>query len=125
MKDTRDEELEDFIEDWHWDKKSRELARQIGSFLFQFVDYLEEKGLSERTIWKHVDNCWSIGKFECDYGYHESFSPAIFASEEPSHLYEFRRKMSSSKYAVNSYKATWRKLSRYVRSLGYKDEDDE
>ena len=37
----------------------------------------------------------------------------------PSHLYEFKRKVSDSKYAVASYKSTWRKLGRYVRSLGY------
>jgi len=34
---------------------------------------------------------------------------------------EFRRKVSDSKYALNSYRATWRKLERYVLSLGYEE----
>jgi hypothetical protein len=38
---------------------------------------------------------------------------------KPSFLVEFKRKVSDSRYAVDSYKATWRKLARYVRSLGY------
>jgi len=61
-----------------------------------------------------------IGKFVCSYGYYDKFSPEIFAGE-PSYLYEFRRRVSDSRYAVASYKATWRKLVRYVRSLGYGD----
>jgi hypothetical protein len=112
------QELEAFIEDWYWDEASHEFARQVGAFLFEFIDYLATTGLSERTLRKHVDNCWCIGKLECDYGYHDTFSPAIF-SGGPSFLYEFKRKMSDSKYAVASYQATWRKLARYVRSLGY------
>lgn len=113
-----DDELEEFIEDWYWDEASHEFARQLGAFLFGFLDELHTTGLSERTWQKHVDNCWLIGKFVCDYGYHDTFSPAIFAGE-PSYLYEFRRKVSSSKSAVDSYKATWRKLARYVQSQGY------
>jgi hypothetical protein len=117
------EELEDFITDWHWDRKSRKLAREMGKFLFQFIDYLEKQGFTERTIRKHADNCWSIGKLECDYGYHKKFSPEIFYGDEPSYLFEFKRKFSDSKYAVSSYKTTWRKLVRYVKSLGYEDNE--
>lgn len=117
----KDQEIEDFIEDWYFDQPSYEFARQLCLFFFQFIDTMEEEGLSAQTIQKHLDNCWSIGKLECDYGYHETFSPTIFLCE-PSFLSEFRRKYSDSKYAINSYKTTWRKLRKYVTSLGYTEE---
>ena len=115
---NEEQELEEFIQDWYWDEQSHEFARQVGTLLFQFMDYLETTGLSERTIRKHIDNCWGIGWLECGYGYHDTFSPEIFLGG-PSFTIEFKRKLSDSKYAVASYKATWRKLARYVRSLGY------
>jgi hypothetical protein len=108
------QELEEFIRDWYYDKPSHEFARQLGAFLFQFLDYLESTGLSRQTLRKHSGNCWCIGKFECDYGDHNTFSPAIFLGG-PKYLYEFKRKVSDSKDAVNSYTATWRKLERYVQ----------
>ncbi len=116
MKKTVNEELENFIQDWHWDKASHKYASDIGLFLLQFMDHLEKSGLSERTIRKHVDNCWCIGHLECSYGYNKKFSPSIFNGNEPDFLYEFKRKMSNSKYAVDSYSATWRKLVKYVES---------
>ena len=69
------EELEDFIQDWHWDKKSHRFARALGTYLFQFLDSLSAQGISERTIRKHWDNCWSIGILECQYGYRKAFKP--------------------------------------------------
>ena len=119
-----DDELEEFIQDWHWNKKSHGFARETAAFLFEFIDSLVDTGLSQRTIAKHIDNCWSIGILECLYGYHDTFSPDIFLDEEPSHLYEFKRRYSDSKYAIASYRATCRKLAKYVKSLGYTDEDE-
>jgi hypothetical protein len=118
MADSATQELERFIEDWYWDEPSHELARQMGTFLLQFLDYLQTTGLSERTMRKHTNNCWCIGWLVCSYGYHDAFSPKIFGGG-PSHLFEFKRKVSDSKYTVASYRATWRKLARYVRALGY------
>lgn len=120
MKNEGNEELEEFIENWYWDKKSYKFAKELGLFLFQFLDNIEQKGLSDRTISKHTDNCWSIGYLECNYGFHKRFTPEIFACEEADYLYEFERKFSDSKYAINSYKSTWRKLSLYVKSQEYK-----
>ncbi len=111
------EEFEDFIRDWHYDKKSHKFAQETGKFLFQFIDSLKKQGLSERTIRQHTDNCWCIGVFECQYGFNDKFSPNIFMYEEASYVYDFERKHSNSKYAINSYKATWRKLAKYVNSL--------
>ncbi len=122
MNKVEKEKLEYFIEDWHWDKKSRKIARQMGELIFQFINHLKEQGLSERTIRKHESNCWNIGKFECDYGYNNSLSPSLFADEESDYLNEFKKKVSDSASAVNSYKATTKKLARYVKSLGYKAE---
>ena len=114
----QDEALEDFIMDWYYDEESHELARQMGSLLLDFILHLEENGLSEKTIRKHRGNCWLIGKFECDYGYHDTFSPRIFL-RGAGHLYVFERKVSRSRNAVNSYKVTGRKLAKYVKSLGF------
>jgi len=110
-----DDELEEFIMDWYWDDASHEFARRLGSFLFDFLDDLAAAGLSDRTWRKHMNNSWLIGNFVCSYGYHDTFSPEVFAGE-PSYLNEFKRKVSESEYAVSSYKATWRKLGRYARS---------
>jgi hypothetical protein len=112
------QELEGYIQDWHWDDASHEFARQMGAFLFQFLDHLETSGLSRQTMRKHESNCWSIGWLESSYGYHDTFVPDIFLGG-PSYLTEFERKVSDSHYAVNSYQATWRKLERYILSLGY------
>ena len=110
--------VEQFIKQWSYDERSHEMARQMGRFLLQFLDYLVTTGLSEATLRRHRDNCWAIGKLECDYGYHDTFSPAIFLGE-PAYLYDFKRKFAASKYAVTSYQATWRKLVKFVRSLGF------
>ncbi len=112
------QELEAYIQDWHREDASHEFARQMGTFLFQFLDHLEASGLSRQTMRKHESNCWCIGWLESSYGNHEPFVPDIFLGG-PSYLIEFKRKVSDSHYAVNSYQATWRKLERYVLSLGY------
>ena len=114
--DVAQVELEAFIHDWYWDPASHEFAHQMGQFLFEFLDDVDAEGLSERTIHKHTNNCWLIGKFTCDYGYRETFSPGIFRGE-PGYLGEFKRKVSDSPAALRSYQATWRKLARYVRRL--------
>ena len=116
--DTSLQKLEAYIQDWHWDEASHEFARQMGTFLFQFIDHLESSGLSERALRKHASNCWLIGWLESNYGYHNSFVPDIFLGG-PSFLTEFKRKVSDSHYAMNSFRATWRKLERYVLALGY------
>jgi hypothetical protein len=124
MTEIDNEELENFIQDWHWDKKSHKFAQQTGKLLFQFINALGKQGLSERTIRKHTDNCWNLGILECQYGYHTKFSPDIFICKDVPHLYEFKKKQSDSKSAIDSYKATWRKLTKYVKALGYKEEAD-
>ncbi|MGC1379043.1 MAG: hypothetical protein WA821_22630 [Anaerolineales bacterium] len=111
-----DEELEEYIEDWYSDDESHEYARQVGAFLFRFFEYLETTGLSRATMHKHESNCWCIGWLECDYGYHDVFTPAIFKGG-PSFITEFEEKISDSTYALKSYEATWRKLEKYVESL--------
>jgi hypothetical protein len=122
-KKTEDnDEIEHFIIDWHWDKKSHNYARELCEFLFTFIADLEQQGLSDKTIRKHVDNCWHIGILECSYGYREKFSPGdVFYSPEAGYIYEFKRKMSDSNYAVNSYKSTWKKIFNYTRNLGLND----
>jgi hypothetical protein len=116
LMDPEEEALEEYIEDWHWDEPSHEFARQVGKFLFAFMDHLATTGLSKTTLRKHESNCWAIGLLECQYGYHDTFSPEIFTGG-PSFLYEFKRKFSDSKYAITSYQTTWRKLDRYARSV--------
>ena len=119
--DDGEAELEEFIADWYWDEASHQFCREMGAFLFAFIDDLiENANLSERTIQKHIDNCWAIGNLTASYGSYDTFSPKIFLSG-PSYLYEFKRKYSGSKSALSSYQATWRKLEKYARSLDYED----
>lgn len=112
------EELEEFIRDWYYDESSHQFAREVGAFLFRFLDDLALSGISEKTLGRHEENCWLIGKFTCDYGYHKAFSPAIFLGG-PGYLPEFKRKVTDAKSAVAAYEATWRKLEGYVRAMGY------
>jgi hypothetical protein len=117
--DSADADLERFIRDWHWDKKSHRYARELGAFLFGFLDELKASGLSPKTLRKHRDNCWLIGSFECRSGwdYEERFAPEdLFELPEPAHEAEFVRKVSDSESALESYRSTWRKLYRYARS---------
>lgn len=112
------DELEEYIQDWHLDEASHEFARLLGAFLFQFYEHMDASGITRKTARKHESNCWCIGWLECSYGYHDTFTPAIFLGG-PSFINEFKRKVSDSNYAVKSYQTTWRKLEKYVRSLGY------
>lgn len=118
MTKEEETELEEFIKDWHWDVQSHTFAIEIGEFLFKFIDKLYSSRLKHKTILKHIENCWSIGKLECDYGYLKSFSPEkVFYSINASYMYEFKRKFGNSNYAVNSYKSTWKKLYKYTKAL--------
>ena len=112
-KKESEENLEYFIEDWHWDNKSHEFARQMALFLFDFFNYLRENGLSVRTLRKHEGNCELIAGFTAGYGYYDEFTPEVFIGE-PDYLSEFKRKVSKSKNAIESYKTTWRKLAKYA-----------
>lgn len=117
-----EQEIENFIGDWYWDDQSHKFAQDLCRFLFQFIDHLTESGLTKKTVRKHLDNCWAIGVFECQYGYRETFSVSeVFFSPEASYEYEFKRKMSDSSYAVNSYLATWKKVYKYAKALGLTD----
>ena len=111
--------VERYIKDWNWDATSHEFALQMGRFLLQFIDGLRSSDLSQATIRKHEDNAYLIGALECDYGYHDTFSPAIFLGRGTAFLYEFKRKMRASKYAIASYKSTWRKIEKYARSVAH------
>ena len=116
-KETVNQRVDTYIKDWNWDAASHEFALQMGAFLLQFMDHLRSSGLSQKTIRKHESNCWLIGAFECDYGYHDAFTPAVFLGGGPAFLYEFKRKVSASQYALESYKSTWRKIKKYARNL--------
>lgn len=117
---TRDEQrLEDFIEDWYYGEEMLVFAKALGRYLLQFIDHLNERDLSEKTRRKHLDNCWYIGYLECNFGYRDEFVPGdVFYSADALYDDEFRRKFSSSKSAVTSYRATWKKLYIYTGGLG-------
>lgn len=110
-----EDDLEYFIEDWHWDKKSYEFARKMGHFMFGFFEYLDNQNLSEATQRKHESNCQLIGKFIADYGCYKEFTPTILTGE-PDYVRQFKRKVRNSNYMVQSYKTTWRKLAKYAES---------
>ena len=110
-----EEDLEYFIKDWHWDKKSHEFACRMAHFMFGFFEYLKSQKLSESTQRKHESNCELIGKFVADYGNYNEFTPEILTGE-PDYVNQFKRKVWNSHYMVQSYKATWRKLAKYAKS---------
>lgn len=110
-----EEDLEDYIQNWHWDEKSRKFARNMALFMFEFFGYLKSQQLSESTRRKHESNCQLIGKFVADYGYYDDFSAEILTGK-PEYINIFRRKVGDSKYMVESYKTTWRKLAAYAKS---------
>jgi hypothetical protein len=120
LKANDNQRAEEYIKDWNWDENSHEFALQMGAFLLQFMDHLRSSGLSQETVRKHENNCRFIGWLECDYGYHDTFTPAIFLGS-PKFLYEFKRKVSASRYAPASYESTWRKIEKYVRALAPKN----
>jgi hypothetical protein len=121
-RNAADQRIERFIEDWYWDDKSHKYAKELCKFLFQFLDSLKQQGLSEATMRKHTSHCSLIGSFECGYGYREEFFPGVvFSSPEANYMYEFKRKVSDSKYATDSYRLTWRKLYTYTKQLGLTD----
>ena len=73
---------------------------------------------------QHTGNCWCIGYLECGYGYKDEFAPgAVFSGPDAWYEYEFKRKVSDSKYALKSYRSTWRKLYKYTKALGYLDNE--
>jgi hypothetical protein len=111
--------IERYIFDWHWSERSHAFAFETGAFLFGYMDYLKESGLSEATIRKHDSNVWNIGILTCQYGYYDAFSPDIFAFP-PFFEIEFKRKMSDTPNALRSYRSTCNKLAKYVRDKGWK-----
>jgi hypothetical protein len=111
-----DEELEQFIRDWHHDDRSHKIAQQMGRLFFDFADSLENEKLSRATVRKYLDNCWAIGYLECQYGNRSKFSINIFQDGGALHDFEFSRKFSDSDYAMMSYASTWRKLARFVKT---------
>ena len=119
------EEIDDFIEDWHWDEESYKLAFELCQYLFEFVDHLDKKeGLKEKELRRHKSNCWHIGILTCQYGYHEKFSPNIFAYP-PYHEIEFKSKMVPSRYQLQSYYSTCDKVKEYVIQKGdWVDEEE-
>lgn len=118
MKQNLKEEIEAFVQDWHWDEKSRVYAFEMGKFLFSFMDYLKDKGLSERVLNRHLDNVFFIGVFESGYGHNDTFEPENLA-DGPGYLHVYTRKVSDSEYAIQSWEATWRKLDKYIKSGEY------
>ena len=122
MRDNESQELEDYIEEWHYDEPSYQFAKALGRYLFDFINHLRKQELSERTLRKHRDNVWCIGYLECAFGYQDDFAPGnVFYGPEPGYDYEFKRRFSDSEHAVNSYRTTWRKLYSYTKALGHLD----
>jgi hypothetical protein len=112
------QEIEEYVDDWHFDEETKVFAFEMGKFLFAFMDFLKEKGLSDRVIRTHGGNIGLIGHFEAGYGFHDEFEPEIL-EDGPHYEYEFKRKVSDSKYAIQSYNSTWRKLDKFIKSKEY------
>lgn len=119
MNDELKEEIEAYIEHWYWDEPSKELAFDIGKFLFAFINYLKDQDLSDRTKQRHIDNVYVLGRFEAQYGL-APFKPENLA-EGPHYVTDFELKISDSPTAVKSYEATCRKLNKFIDLALYKE----
>ena len=113
------EEIEAYIEDWYWNEQSHVFAFELGKYLYDFMEDLEENsGLSENTIRKHISNCIYAGRLISQYGCHATFSPKVL-SFPPYHEIEFERIYSGdSKYQIQSYKSTCKKIEKYALERG-------
>jgi hypothetical protein len=112
-------QIEEFIDDWHWDEKSKVFATELGKFLLAFCDYLETINLSSRNLRNHKGNVHIIGMFTCNYGYLEEFDADFFESGGSSFDYEFEYKITDSPTAVSNYRSTWKHISRFMKSENY------
>ena len=112
------EEIEDFIKNWYWDEKAKEKAFEVGKVCFAFLNFLQKK-LSQKTIRIHLDNLFWIGMFEAQYGLNDEFDIDDLTSADLNIDY-YERKVSDSEYAMKSYKATCRKLEKFIESEAYK-----
>jgi hypothetical protein len=113
MSEICEQSLDDYIVDWHYDGPSKRAAKRLGRFVFQFLIWLEDEGLSAKTVRAHNSNCWLICKFLIDYEEPKDLNAERFEGGAP-YLYEFKRKVSDSDYAVKSYVRTWKKLCKFA-----------
>ncbi len=108
-------DIEDYAERWSWDDDSKKYAFELSKFLHAFTNYLNDLDLSESSKKKLISNVQLIGLFETQYGLNDSFSP-LDLTDGPLHEYEFERKVSNSKSAIQSYSATWKKLDTFIKT---------
>jgi hypothetical protein len=102
-----------FINGWNYDQDSPDFARQVGLLMIGFFQSLLDEGLTEKTMDRHEENSWWIGKFLCDKYRQESFSfDMLYGS--PRFVHEFANEVSDAPTRINAYRTTWRKLSRYA-----------
>lgn len=113
MSEICEQSLDDYIVDWHYDIPSKKAAKRLGRLVFQFLIWLEDEGLSEKTVRSHNSNCWLICKFLLDYEDPKELTATRFEGNAP-YLYEFKRKVSDSEYARKSYVRTWKKLCKFA-----------
>lgn len=118
MEQSRKKAIEEYIQNWHWDKSSAEFVFELGSYLFDFMDDLRNNsGLKENTLKKHISNCWWIGNLIGQYSLLDKFTPEIFANP-PYQEIDFRRRFSDSSYMIKSYNSTCKKLKEYSIKRG-------
>jgi hypothetical protein len=115
---TTTQQIEQYISDLHYNEQTKIFAFEVGKFLFAFIGYINSTDFAEKTKREHIRNVKLIGHFECGYGYTEEFEPSIF-EYGPHYVYEYERKVSSSKFAMQSYAGTWRKLDKFIKSGEY------
>ncbi len=118
MKENLKKEIEEFVDDWHWDENSHNYAFGLGKFLFSFMDYLNEQNLSERTKRRHLENLGLIGMFAIQYEYMDEFYPEDI-EDGTYNVDVYERKVSDSHSAVKGYITTCNKLDKYIKSKTY------
>ena len=92
MADRLKKQIEEYVVDWRWDKKSNK-AFELGKFLFSFMEYIDDLNLSEKVKRVHKNNVYLIGMLETGYGYSEVFHYEDL-TDGPFYICEFKRKVS-------------------------------
>ena len=67
MENEFKKDIEEYADDWHWDKESKKYVFNLVKFIFSFIDFIDSENISERAKKMHKGNIRLIGMFEKDY----------------------------------------------------------
>ena len=58
---TKDDKINEWPQSWQGDKNDIPYGQEIIKYMIPFIEEMKKKGLSIKTINKHIDNLWMLG----------------------------------------------------------------